>query len=343
MTSVAVAAPTRTWLDRVSAALPLATVFFWLCVVYGFEAWLHGTPWLFTDELELTQLSRAIAETGHAARRGDPHSFGTLYTYLLAPAWWLSSTESAYSAAKYIGVFAMTCTLFPAYGLARMVVGPRPALFAGAASAAIPAFLYASMFVPEPLAYPYSTLCLFLIVKALVKRSGWWIGGAALACAVAPLVRAELTVLPAVFVLAALGLWWTGPRWRERRASWTRWDWTGAVALFLGIVIVANSFMSHHSFSWYVSTTLYKDRMLDNGLWAVGALTIGLGVLPVVAGLAALVRPRGLVRSEAERAFVAVAAMSVIGFAWYTAVKAAYISTVFSTLVEERNLIYVAP
>jgi hypothetical protein len=160
---------------------------------------------------------------------------------------------------------------------------------------------------------------------------------------VAPLVRAELMVLPAVYVLAALALWWTGERMRERRATWTGWDWVGAVTLFVGVAIVANAFIVHRSFEWYVATTYYKDRMLDNGLWAVGALTIGLGVLPVVAGIAALVRPKGLVRTPAERAFVAVAAMSVIGFAWYTTVKAAYISTVFSTLVEERNLIYVAP
>ena len=33
----------------------------------------------------------------------------------------------------------------------------------------------------------------------------------------------------------------------------------------------------------------------------------------------------------------------IVGFGWYTAVKAAYISTTFSTLVVERNLIYVAP
>jgi hypothetical protein len=343
MTTVAVAAPSRTWLDRISAALPLATVFFWLCVVYGVEAWLHGTPWLFTDELEMTQLSRSIAATGHAARRGDPHSFGTLYTFLLAPAWWIHGAESAYSAAKYIGVVTMTATLFPAYALARMVVGPRPALFAGAASAAIPALLYSSMFVPEPLAYPYSTLCLFLIVKALATRSSRWILAAGLACLVAPLVRGELTVLPAVFVLAALALWWTGERMRERRASWTGWDWAGAATLFVGATVVANAVITHRSFSWYVATTKNKDRMLDNGLWAVGALTIGLGVLPVVAGLAALVRPSGLVRTQAERAFVAVAATAVVAYAWYTAVKAAYISTVFSTLVEERNLIYVAP
>src|SRR5207247_1533739 len=137
--------------------------------------------------------------------------------------------------------------------------------------------------------------------------------------------------------------WWTARRWRARRSGWSRWDWTGAAILGIGIVIVINSFITHRSYSWYVATTLYKDRMLDNGLWAVGALTIGLGVLPVVAGLAALVRPRGVVRTDAERAFVAVAAMSVVAFTWYTAVKAAFISTVFSTLVEERNLIYVAP
>ena len=83
--------------------------------------------------------------------------------------------------------------------------------------------------------------------------------------------------------------------------------------------------------------------MLDYGLWAVGAFTIGVGVFPVVAGLSALVRPRGVVRTERERAFVAVAASAIVGFTWYTAVKAAYISTQFSTLVEERNLIYIAP
>ena len=39
--------------------------------------------------------------------------------------------------------------------------------------------------------------------------------------------------------------------------------------------------------------------MIDYGLWAAGALTIGLGVLPVVAGLAALVRPPSASRGRA--------------------------------------------
>ena len=69
------------------AVLPLTSVYVWLCIVYLVEAWNRATPWLFTDELELTQLSRSIAATGHAARRGSPHSFDSLYTYLTAPVW----------------------------------------------------------------------------------------------------------------------------------------------------------------------------------------------------------------------------------------------------------------
>jgi hypothetical protein len=343
MTTVAVAAPARSRLDRLFAVVPLLTVFFWLGLVYAVESWGHLTPWLFTDELEMTQLARSIAETGEATRRGEPHSFDSIFTYLLAPAWWIDDTESAYSAAKYLGVLTMTSVVFPAYWLARLVVSSLPALFAAAAAGSIPAFLYSSMFVEEPLAYPYATLGLFLIVKGLATRRQGWLASAFVVSLIAPLVRAELAVLPAVYLMAVLFLVWTSAEARRRRAAWTRWDWLGAATLFVGALIVLNGIVTHRSFSWYVATTYYKGRMIDNGLWAAGALVIGLGVLPVVAGLAALVRPRDEVRTPAERAFIAVAVASVLGFGWYTAVKASYISTVFSTLVVERNLIYLAP
>src|SRR4029077_20913218 len=69
-TPTAPAAGARTFSDRLLAAIPLANVYGWLFVVYFWESWGHITPWLFTDELEMTQLSRAIAGTGHPARRG---------------------------------------------------------------------------------------------------------------------------------------------------------------------------------------------------------------------------------------------------------------------------------
>jgi len=64
--------PSHTVTDRLLAAVPLASIYVWLCIVYAFEAWRRVTPWLFTDELEMTQISRSIAATGHSARRGQP-------------------------------------------------------------------------------------------------------------------------------------------------------------------------------------------------------------------------------------------------------------------------------
>ena len=61
------------------AAFPIVGIALAVLIFYGVEAWLRKTPWVFTDELEWTQISRAIAETGHAARRGEPIFFKTLY------------------------------------------------------------------------------------------------------------------------------------------------------------------------------------------------------------------------------------------------------------------------
>ena len=83
--------------------------------------------------------------------------------------------------------------------------------------------------------------------------------------------------------------------------------------------------------------------MLDYGLWAAGALTIGLGIVPTIAGLASIVRPRGEEREPGVQALAVVTLAAVGVFGFYTAVKAAYLSTVFATLTLERNLIYLAP
>src|SRR5207302_3992454 len=86
-----------------------------------------------------------------------------------------------------------------------------------------------------------------------------------------------------------------------------------------------------------------KHRMIVLGLQAAGALTIGLGVLPVVATLAALV-PLGRDRRDPTlRAFFATAVTAIVGFGFYTAVKAAWNAIQFSTIVAERNLIYLSP
>ena len=333
----------QTLADRLLAAVPLASVFLWLSIIYVIQAWAHKTPWLFGDELELTQLSRAVADTGHAARRGAPYSFTTLWTYVLAPAWLIDDLHSAYATVKYLTVIVMTASAFPAYGLARLLVGRRAALFVAAASAAIPALAYSAMIVEEPFAYAYSTLALFLVARALITPSRWWIAGAVAASVVAPLVRGELAIIPAIFALAGAFLAWRSPYLTQWRRSWNARDWVGFVVLLVGVAVIVSAVLGHESLEWNYTTRLYKGRMLDYGLNAAGALTIGLGVLPVVATLALLWRVPGERPTRELRVFRSLLLASIVGFGLYTAVKATYVSITFGTYTYERNLIYLAP
>jgi hypothetical protein len=342
------AAPRVTLSDRVMAAIPLTSIYVWLCIVYLVEAWNRATPWLFTDELELTQLSRSIAATGHPARRGTPHSFDSLYTYMTAPVWLIHDVASAYAGVKYLDVFVMASVVFPTYFLARLVVGRNASLFAAAAAAAIPSLAYSSYIVEETLAYPYAALCFFLIAKALVtgRRGGrpyGWAVAAVIASAIAPAVRGELVVIPITLAFALFFAWWFTDAARQRRSAWTLGDWLGAITLAFGAIFVVSGVLSHHSQEWYGVTTYWKHRIIVLGDWAAGSLAIGLGVIPLVAGLTSLFRAPGEERTRGLRMFRSVTLGAIISVGMYTGVKAAYLSTVFATRVEERNLIYVAP
>jgi hypothetical protein len=333
----------RARLARISHALQLLTIYAWLCLLYGWEAWGNRTPFIFTDELERAQLSRAIAETGKAARRGESVSFESLYAYLIAPVWWLHDTNAAYGTAKAIGIAAMAAAIFPAYGLARTMVSRVPALFAATAVACIPALIYSSLLFVETLAYPWTVLCLWLAVRAFTTPSRWWIGGAVVATLLAPFVRSELQVLPVAFA-AALGLFWfTGERGLSWRRGWNVRDYAGFWTLVAGVVVVGNVLASHRSHPWLVATQQYRHRIFEYGVWASGAVAIGIGVLPLVAALAAIFGGRWSTRPRAERAFVCLAVPTLAAFAYYTGIKAAFLSTVLTVEVAERNMIYAAP
>ena len=335
--------------DRLLAATPLVGIYVVLCGVYVVEVWRRVTPWLFTDELELSQLSRSIARTGRAARRGEAHSPDSIYTYVTAPLWLLHNVATSYAAIKYLDVFVMASAVFPTYFLARMVVRRPAALFAAAAAGAIPALAYSSYIVEEPFAYAYTALCFFLIAKALMtfpqgtRRAYGWSAAAVVASLAAWAVKGELVVVLIVLVLAALFLWWSSDRARRRRAGWSVGDWVGMVTLTLGVVFLISGIGSRYSPEWYAVTTYYKHRIVQMGNWAAGSLAIGIGIIPFVAGIVALFRAPGETPSRELRVFRCVSLAGLISFGMYTGMKAAYLSTVFETRVEERNLIYIAP
>jgi hypothetical protein len=335
--------PTRSVPGRLFAVLPAVGIAFAALTFYLVEAWTRKTPWVFTDELEWSQISRSIASTGHAARRGQPIFFKSLYAYVIAPAWWIHSTATAYAAVKYVNAVVMSLAAVPTYLLARMYVTRRAAVAVAVLSIAIPAMSYAAAIVPEVLAYPWYATCSWLIVRCLSRRGRLDYVLACGACVVAGLIRwPQFATVPAAFLIALGALWIIGPRGRALRAGWSRRDHLAAIVLFAGVMIVFNRVILQHEAIWQQSTQYWKNRMVDLGLEAGLAFTVGMGILPVIGGFTSLfLRER---RGDPRyRAFVAYFAASILCVVLYTAIKAAYLSTIFATLVEERNMIYLSP
>lgn len=329
---------------EVRTLLPLVAAYLILTTLYGWQACQRQTPTLFSDEIEFTQISRSVADTGRATLRGgEPAPGASLYAYLTAPAWWLDRVELAYGAIKFLGVLLMTSALFAAYALARLVVSRPYALFAAVATGAAPALSYAPFLVEEPLAYPVATLALYLIARAGIDPTPRSIGLALAASIVGALVRGQLAVLLPVLLLTLLVREWNGPRQRRWRATWSTGDRVGALVLAVGIALIASAAVGRRSNTWYVATAFLKERMLEYGLWAAGALAIGVGVLPLVAALAMLVRSSGESADPRFSAFRALSVAALVSFGFYAALKAAYLSVTLSVVVAERNLIYLYP
>ena len=187
----------------------------------------------------------------------------------------------------------MATVVFPAYGLARLAVRPGWALFAAAGAGISPALAYAPILVKEPTAYPASTLALFLVARWAAKPTARGLLLAAAGCGLGVVAKEQLVVLFPILGLSALAVIWRGNRMSAFRRTWTPGDWIGAATLTVGAVLLAGAYASQRSTSWYVATTFFQDRMLEYGLWAAGALSIGLGLIPLIAGLASIVRPKG--------------------------------------------------
>jgi hypothetical protein len=331
-------------LDRLLSALPLLLPYLLLSMLYAWEASRHGTPWIFGDELEFAQLARSVAETGELARRGEPLSGQfSLYPYVTAPAWFFEDTKAGYEAAKLIGVLGMTLAFFPAYGLARFVVSRPAALLAALGSTMIPAYAYTSFLVEEPLAYPWATLCLYLAARWCLKPTWLAFAVAAGSAAVAPLFRDELIVVPAILAGVALFLGWRHPRSRAFRRGRDVPVYAGLAILVAMLAWLFDHEANIRSREWHDVTRLFPERLAEYGLWAAGAFTIGIGVLPVVAALVFLVPRRRDLQDRALTTLRLLLALTILGFGFYTALKAAYLSTIFGDRVAERNLIYGSP
>src|SRR5581483_4192883 len=332
----------RSALDRFLAAVPYAVGALALLSLLAWQAAIRKSPTIFGDELEWTQISRAIAATGHAARRGEPIGFKSLYPYLIAPFWRIDSTSSAYDAIKYANTLLMALAAVPTYFLARLLVPARAAVVTALAVLCTTALYYAPFLLPEVAAFPAFALCAWVSVRALARGgAGWYAAAVVLDCA-APLVRGELVIVPASAAAAAIVVWLAGPQGTRIRRRVGVAGQVGAVVLAVVAFFVVNKLFGHHSHEWATVTHQWKDRLWTLGMESTSALALGLGLLPFLGGLASLWLPDRR-RDPAWQAFAAFTAAALVTTWTYTGTKAAYLSTVFATRVEERNMIYVQP
>ena len=341
--SEAAATPQRaSFGDRLLAAAPVLFAFLAVSSLYVWQASKHPTPWLFSDEIEYAQISRAIAETGTPARRGVEYWGAGLFPWLIAPFWWFDNLQTAYSAVKTFNVLVMTAAIFPTYGLARMLM-PRPyALLAGVGAVVAPSFIYTAMVMQEPIAYLTVTAGFYLGARALAAPTRWNIVAAAAVGIVAPFVRDQMILVPALLI-AAIGVHYAcfgKGRVRLKGASTARRIGiaVATVAVFALVLLMARLGSGEVSVAFERPGT-----MLDQALWAWGALAIGMGVIPIVIGLAMLAPAAANSRTSKLAAFTSVFFASVALFTAYVAVKGTYQATTFEPRISERNLVYLTP
>lgn len=332
----------RPTLDRLLLAAPVVGLWLALTTLYFWQASEHPTPWLFSDEIEYTEIARAIAATGTPARRGVEYWGAGLYPWLVAPFWWIDHVSTAYAVIKDVQVLVMTAVVFPTYLLARTLLGRGWSLLAAAGAAAIPGLIYAPILIQEPFAYPYAATAFYVLARALSVRSRGWIAAAVAVSLVAPQVRDELILIPLVALLATAIVALRCERVQERTRHWSVWQWTAAGAAAALLLVGLSELYALHSTEWRVARAdpLFLVEQAAN---AGAAFAAGVAVLPLLAGIALALAPRRLPATRAATAFHAVLLAALAGFFLYAGAKGVYGARTFEPRIVERNLIYLAP
>ncbi|MGH3049028.1 MAG: hypothetical protein ACRDLK_02640, partial [Gaiellaceae bacterium] len=165
-------------------------------------------PDYFPDEYMYSAFARSLAAGHLPIVRGAPaHFFPLLQPLLTAPAWLLSTPEAGYRATQTIESVLMSLAAVPVYYIARRLDLPsRWALAAAGLSLAIPALVYSSFVLSEPVAYPLALAAVAAAVNAVdrpgVRSFALFLGVAALGM----FARLQLAILLPCFVVALVAV-----------------------------------------------------------------------------------------------------------------------------------------
>jgi len=304
-----------------------------------------------TDELRYERLAISIARSHSLVPRihgVDIHSFSQLYPLLLAPIFAHGLVPHDLRDAHVLNAWVISSSCIPAYLLAgRVTTREWPPLLAALLTVLAPWILYSTMLMTEVAAYPAFLWALLALHGTLTRPSKRADVLALLGLAVAFFARTELLVL--VFVAPVAAIVFELGRGPARRAPGkvvrTHPVLTGAYAvLAVGGVVLWRAGRLADIFGVY-GVYARTNQLLPPGFFGsfaqhLSTLSLGLGVLPVLAGgawlVANVVRPPAFTE---RHAFACAAGVAVLG----VLVQATNFDVRYTGYVHDRFLMYLAP
>jgi hypothetical protein len=335
--------------------LILAGVLLLAFVVRLVLAYRIATPWIMVDEFIYSELAKGFAAHGEFLIRETASPFRNVaYPALTSPAWLADPIETAYDIARAINVALMVVTAVPVYLWGRRLMSQGYTLLAAVLVLLMPSLTYTGMLMTENAFFPAFVTACFAIALTLERPTFPRQLFPLVAIAVTVAVRPQALVLLVIYVAALalkLGLDLRvpgGPRGSGylRRQLIPYWP-TALVGLVLG--------------GGYVVYKALQGAGLESGLgpyagvvnvdydlgyasgWVVdhfAELGLSVGLIPVSALIVLLGGAlRGWATTDAERAFLAVAAPAFV----LLVIEVGIYASRFSLRIEERNMFVVAP
>jgi len=329
-------------------------VLLWLGVSAVLALWFSGRiqDWaVMTDELLYAKLATSIADTLSPLPSVHGTAIGVynqLYPLLLAPLYGTLSPPDAFRAAHVLNAFVMASAAFPAYLLARQVVGRAWSLAVAALSILVPWMILTGFVMTEVAAYPAFLWAMLGLQLATAEPSPRHDLLAAGALALAGLARTQFLALVLVLPIAILGHEIAGARSVRRGARTAYENHRLLTALYaLGAVVTAIVAVvdSAGGVLGVYAVTVEEGSFLPGGIWSVAArhldaVAIGCGLVPLFLGggwvLATVVRPR-------TRREHALATLTLVTVVVLTFEVASFGVRFGSDVVRDRYLFYVVP
>jgi Dolichyl-phosphate-mannose-protein mannosyltransferase len=301
-------------------------------------------PWILTDELIYSSLSRSFAATGEFLIRGAHYRhIGPVYPVLISPAYAIfDSIPHAYAAIKVINAVLMALTAVPAYFLGRRVLSTRFALIGALLAVAIPSILYSGTVMTENAFYPVFVATALAFVLALERPTIQRTLVLFALCVLAFFVRAQAIVLLPAIVTAPFLMAAFRRNLRTLREYWPLFALVAVLVVPALLVQVARgrplsglfgrySFVGHLHYSVWPVLKWFVYHLAELDLYA--------GVLPFAALVLMIVTARRL--TPAGQALVAgTAALTV----WPALEVGAFVAAQpWLDRIQDRNTFFVVP